>query len=64
MVVGLRVITTDGNPLTIWRAAGRTAAYAATLMTFFIGFLWILVDDRGQALHDKIAGTYVIIEGE
>lgn len=64
MVLGLRVITMDGSPLTIWRAAGRTAAYAATLITFFIGFLWILVDDRGQALHDKISGTYVIIEGE
>ena len=64
MVAGLRVITTAGEPLSIWRAAGRTAAYAATLGTFLIGFLWILVDDRGQAIHDKLSGTYVIIEGE
>jgi uncharacterized RDD family membrane protein YckC len=61
-MVRLRVITTAGEPLSIWRALGRTAACAATVGTFLIGFLWILVDDRGQALHDKIAGTYVIVE--
>jgi uncharacterized RDD family membrane protein YckC len=27
---------------------------------FFLGFLWILIDNRRQGWHDKMAGTCVI----
>ena len=29
-----------------------------------IGYLWILIDENKQGWHDKIAGTYVVVEKE
>jgi hypothetical protein len=26
----------------------------------FLGYLWILFDNRRQGFHDKLAGTYVV----
>ncbi|MBI5526392.1 MAG: RDD family protein [Deltaproteobacteria bacterium] len=62
MVTGTRVITTAGKPVSLFRAFWRTACYLVTGVSLMIGFLWILVDERGQSLHDKLAGTYVIID--
>ena len=58
--LGLRVITTQGKRVPIWRAVLRLAGYVISFATLFLGFLWIVVDNRRQGLHDKIAGTYVI----
>jgi uncharacterized RDD family membrane protein YckC len=58
--LGLRIVTTQGRRVPIWRAALRLAGYVISFATLFIGFLWIVVDNRRQGLHDKIAGTYVI----
>ena len=30
------------------------------MITFFVDCLWPLWDSRGQSLHDKVTGTYVI----
>jgi uncharacterized RDD family membrane protein YckC len=30
---------------------------------FFLGYLWILVDDRRQGWHDKLARTLVVYHG-
>jgi uncharacterized RDD family membrane protein YckC len=62
MVTGTRVITTAGKPVSLFRALWRTACYVVTGVSLMIGFLWILVDERGQSLHDKLAGTYVILD--
>jgi len=58
--LGLRIVTTQGRRVPIWRAVLRLAGYVISFATLFIGFLWIVVDNRRQGLHDKIAGTYVI----
>ncbi|MCJ7530729.1 MAG: RDD family protein [Anaerolineales bacterium] len=58
--LGLRIVTTQGRRVPIWRAALRLAGYVISFATLFLGFLWIVVDNRRQGLHDKIAGTYVI----
>jgi uncharacterized RDD family membrane protein YckC len=44
------------------RLAIRCAAYLASALPFFLGFAWIAIDRRKQALHDKIAGTRVIYD--
>jgi uncharacterized RDD family membrane protein YckC len=54
---GLRVVRTDGGPLTNGQALIRTIGYYVNMLTFGIGFLWVAVDRRKQGLHDKIAGT-------
>jgi uncharacterized RDD family membrane protein YckC len=53
---GLRVVPTNGRPLS-WGAA---ALRAVTLTVFPVGFLWCVVDRRHQAVHDKLARTLVI----
>jgi uncharacterized RDD family membrane protein YckC len=30
------------------------------MIPLFLGFFWILIDDRRQGWHDKIAGTCVV----
>jgi uncharacterized RDD family membrane protein YckC len=58
--LGLRIVTTQGRRVPIWRAVLRLVGYVISFATLFLGFLWIVVDNRRQGLHDKIAGTYVI----
>lgn len=58
--LGLRIVTTQGRRVPIWRAVLRLAGYVISFATLFLGFLWIVVDNHRQGLHDKIAGTYVI----
>jgi uncharacterized RDD family membrane protein YckC len=59
-LMGLRVVTLQGRRLSPWRALLRIAAYLVSGLPLFLGFFWILVDDRRQGWHDKLAGTCVI----
>ena len=57
--LGLRVVTIEGRRLTVWRAIIKFIGFIIAALPFFLGFAWILVDNRRQGWHDKIAGTYV-----
>jgi len=59
-LMGLRIVTMGSQPLTFGRAVRRMMGYIVSIIAFFIGFLWILVDNRRQGWHDKIAGTFVV----
>ena len=59
-IMGLRIVTTGGEHLTLGRSVRRLLGYIVSIFAFFVGFLWILFDDRRQGWHDKIAGTLVI----
>ncbi len=56
----LRVVRTDGTPLTFADALVRGLAGVVSLLVFAIGALWILREPERQAWHDKIAGMYVV----
>jgi uncharacterized RDD family membrane protein YckC len=56
----MRVIDIYGDPPSPARCAARSAAYLASWATLLLGFLWIGFDEEKRALHDWIAGTYVI----
>jgi len=58
-LLGLRVLRTDGQRLRIGNAIRRELAYVVSGI-LFLGFLWILFDDRRQGWHDKLAGTIVV----
>lgn len=46
-----------------WRQALlRLLGYAASALPLGLGFLWVGWDKRKQGLHDRIAGTIVIME--
>ncbi len=64
LLMGVRVLTVNGRSVPFWRSSLRVAAYLISAIVFFMGFLWVLVDDRRQAWHDKIAGTYVVYAWE
>ena len=57
-VLGVRVMRADGRRLKLGNAVVRRIGYWVSAL-FFLGFLWILVDNRRQGFHDKMAGTIV-----
>jgi uncharacterized RDD family membrane protein YckC len=59
-VAGLIVTDLHGQPISLGRAAGRSAAKALSFGTLYIGFLLALITPRKQALHDLLAGTLVL----
>ncbi len=58
-IMGLRIVTADKAPLTVGRAALRFFGYLPSSF-LLLGFLWVLIDPRRRALHDKLAGTVVV----
>lgn len=60
MLMGVRVVSVDGRPLSLIQAIKRLLGYYLSMLPFFLGFLWVLVSDSRQGWHDKIARTYVI----
>lgn len=61
-LMGLRVLGQDGRRLSLRQAVVRALGYYLSGLPLFIGFLWVLADDRRQAWHDKLAGTFVVYE--
>lgn len=60
-VLGIRVADIHGSKISFARASGRHFARYLTGLTLGLGYLMILWTIRKQALHDKIAGTIVIL---
>jgi uncharacterized RDD family membrane protein YckC len=66
----IRVIKEDGSPVTAGYAVLRDFVIMGLLFgtvgSFFFGiptllnYLWPLWDDKNQALHDKVASSYVV----
>lgn len=59
--LNLKVVTTDYEPLSFGKAFLREViGKAISTVILFIGFLWVAWDEKKQAVHDKLAGTYVV----
>lgn len=63
MILGLKVIDKEGQRLTPLRALGRYLAKFLSALILLIGYIMAAFDTKKQALHDKIADTYVIVHG-
>ena len=50
----------DGGPVSAGMAILRLIGYWINSIVFYIGFAWVLVDDRRRGWHDIIAGTVVV----
>lgn len=59
LLIGLRIVRANGKPLTLRYALLRYVGYWLSAIPLGLGFLWVLVDDRRQGWHDKLAGTCV-----
>jgi len=62
--LGVRVVRINGKRMGLVTAAVRYAGYIVSLTALGLGFFWILVDDRRQGWHDKMARTCVIYTWE
>jgi len=61
MLLGLQVISTEGQPISFGIAFLRSVGYIISSLFFCLGFIWVGFDKKKQGWHDKIAGTVVII---
>ncbi len=59
-LLGMRVISTDGSPVSWGQSFLRYIGYIISGAVFSLGFLWLAFDRKRQGWHDKIARTYVI----
>ncbi|NLW06703.1 MAG: zinc-ribbon domain-containing protein [Clostridia bacterium] len=58
--MGIKIITADGNVPSYGKAFIRHIGQIISALILGLGYLLILFDKQSQALHDKIAGTYVV----
>lgn len=56
----IRVCDMEGKRISFIHAAGRNLAKIFSVLTFFIGYLYIFFNKKQQGLHDIIAGTLVV----
>jgi len=61
-LLGLRVVATDGGPVSLARAVARFAGYLISALPGYAGFLWVLVDPERRGWHDRLAGTRVVYD--
>jgi uncharacterized RDD family membrane protein YckC len=61
-IMGLRVVRRDGRRVTLNQATLRLFGYVLSALPLYAGFLWVLVDPRRRAWHDRLAGTRVIYD--
>ena len=60
LILNLKVIRSDGGPISAGRAAGRYFASVLSSLTFGIGYIIAGIDDQKRAMHDHICDTRVI----
>ena len=60
IAIGLKVTDLNGKKLTFSRATGRFFSKFLSVLTLMIGYVIAAFTEKRQALHDMIAGTFVI----
>ena len=63
-ILGLQVVTVGGGHVRMGRSILRYLSYLVAIVPLFLGFGWILLDNRRQGWHDKLARTYVVYAWE
>ena len=59
-MLGVRIVRLDGKPMDFRTSFRRYIGYLLSFLGFGAGFFWILIDNRRQGWHDKIASTCVV----
>ena len=60
IIVGIKVVDEQGERISFLNATGRYFAKIISTAILFIGFIMAAYDVNRQALHDKLAKTFVI----
>ncbi len=62
MIMGIKVVSKSGGRLSPLNAIGRYLGKFLSAIILLIGFIMAAFDSRKQALHDKLAETFVVYE--
>jgi uncharacterized RDD family membrane protein YckC len=62
--MGLKIIGRDNKNLSIGQALWRFIGFGISAIVFWMGYLWVIIDDERQAWHDHMAKTWVIYDYE
>ncbi len=62
MALSIFVIEENGNRISFGKATAREFSKILSVMTYGIGFVMAAFTEKKQALHDKIAKTFVIMK--
>ena len=57
----LRIVNIDGNPVSLRQGWLRYALAWPSVLFFGVGLLWALIDKDRQFLHDRLAGTRIVL---
>ena len=57
----LRIVNIDGNPVSLRQGWLRYALAWPSVLLFGAGLLWALIDKDKQFLHDRLAGTRIVL---
>ena len=61
MALGMTVVDENGQKAGFLKVLIReTIGKIVSALVLFLGFIWILFDDKRQGWHDKIGGTFVV----
>lgn len=63
MCLDMKVIDSNGEKISFLRGVGRYFAKFLSGIILLIGYIMAAFSSKKQALHDKLANTYVIVEG-
>jgi len=58
--MGLRLVSEDLGPVTPGQGILRYFMSMVSGMFLFLGYLWVVFDERKQSWHDKVARTLVV----
>ena len=61
MAFGMRVVDRAGRPVTTSVALVRSLGYLVSVLPLGLGVVWMFVDTDRRALHDRLAGTRVLV---
>lgn len=60
----IRVVTLEGNPLSLLQALKRFVLSALCVLAGGIGLWWALIDKDRQFLHDRLNNTRLVLAGK
>lgn len=60
MAIGIKVVRSDGDQITLARGVGRYFATMISGLTLLIGYIMAAFTDKKRALHDMICDTLVV----
>lgn len=61
---GLRIVRMNGHRMNLWNCLVRYLGYYLSFICLGLGYFNILINDRRQGWHDKLAGTCVVYSWE